>query len=143
MRMASPDDIDLQLLAENVAHMICKVDLDNTLRYVSPSCLHLLGWTPQEMVGLCPGKFFFAEDLPAMDNAVTCGPSASNKDVKATVRMLKKDQSPAWMEMSGHVVRDGGTGEPTEFLMVLRDVNERKFPGGRPSAKVSPFDLQD
>ena len=71
--MPSLDPTDFQFLAENSADMICRVDLNQVLHYVSPSCLHILGWTPEEMVGTGPDAFVPAEDIPRIAEAVARG----------------------------------------------------------------------
>ncbi len=43
-----------------------------------------------------------------------------------TVRGIRKDGSLVWVETSTRVIRDETTGEPREFVIALRDVDERK-----------------
>jgi diguanylate cyclase (GGDEF)-like protein len=45
----------------------------------------------------------------------------------ATVRMLKKDGNVVWMENNVRLIRDELMKEPTEYVLVMRDVGERKL----------------
>jgi diguanylate cyclase (GGDEF)-like protein len=40
--------------------------------------------------------------------------------------MLRKNNSVAWIEMNGSLVRDPATGEPQEYVLIMRDIAERK-----------------
>ncbi len=52
--MANVNQNDFQFLAENSADIISRFGLDRRLHYVSPSSLHILGWTPEEMIAMPP-----------------------------------------------------------------------------------------
>ncbi len=59
--MSSEDEIRFQFLAENSIDVICRAGMDMVLHYVSPSCFHVLGWQPEEMIGRRPDAFVFSE----------------------------------------------------------------------------------
>ena len=59
--MSSEDEIRFQFLAENSIDVICRAGVDMVLHYVSPSCFHVLGWQPEEMIGRRPDAFVFSE----------------------------------------------------------------------------------
>ncbi|MCU1262105.1 MAG: diguanylate cyclase with sensor [Bryobacterales bacterium] len=126
--MSGENEINFQFLAENSADIICRAGLDRMLHYVSPSSLHILGWKPEEMAGRPLDDFILAEDIPVLAAAI-----ASN-DEDTTIRMLKKDGATAWMENHARLVRDSATGEPQEFVVVMRDITKRKLLEERLSA---------
>ena len=125
---SSPDDeAQFRFLAENSVDIICRVGMDLVMTYASPSVFHTLGWTPAEMTGMPPTEYIAAEDLPILHNAVAQGLAESAETGSATVRMRKKDGSVAWMEMNARLIRDTATGEPREFVTVLRNITERRL----------------
>src|ERR1700731_1411148 len=107
--MAGTEELNPQLLAEHSVDMLCRVSLDRTMRYVSPSCQRILGWTPEEMVGVGPDAFVLAEDLPIIEAASRRILSPEVENSHATVRMRRKDGSFVWMEMNARLVRDSET----------------------------------
>jgi diguanylate cyclase (GGDEF)-like protein len=86
------------------------------------------------MIGKVAGDFILAEDLPVLSAAVVRIFSPGVQSETATVRMRKKDGSAVWMEMNARLVRDSSTGEPREFVTVMRDITERKVLEERLSA---------
>jgi diguanylate cyclase (GGDEF)-like protein/PAS domain S-box-containing protein len=116
---------DFQFLAENSADVICRVGLDMRFRYVSPSAFNVLGWKPEEMVGTGPEALVLAEDLPRLAAAAERNLRPGERSLPVTVRLRKRDGSVAWMETAATVVRDPITGEPSETVIVMRDVSER------------------
>jgi diguanylate cyclase (GGDEF)-like protein/PAS domain S-box-containing protein len=125
--MMNPGGTDFQFLAENSADMICRVGLDQVMRYVSPASVSLLGWRPEELVGTGPDALVLAEDLPILGAAAARFHSPGVENSPATVRMRKKDGSIIWMEISARLVREPVTGEPLEVVLVMRDISERKL----------------
>jgi diguanylate cyclase (GGDEF)-like protein/PAS domain S-box-containing protein len=124
--LAHEDPLTFQVLAEHSVDLICRIGLDNTMHYVSPACLRILGWTQEEMTGIGPEAFVLAEDLPAIEAAsqrLRC-PEVENSP--ATVRMRRKDGHLVWMEMNARAIRDPATGEPSEVVVVMRDISEHK-----------------
>jgi diguanylate cyclase (GGDEF)-like protein/PAS domain S-box-containing protein len=117
--MSSEDEVRFQFLAENSIDVICRAGVDMVLRYVSPSCFHVLGWQPEEMIGRRPDAFVFSEGGSE-------SPSPSLDNSPATIRMRKKDGLIAWIEIKHRVVRDSATGDPKETIIVMRDITERK-----------------
>ena len=126
--MPDKDETDFQFLAENSADLICRVGMDDrAIRYVSPSCRRVLGWTPEEMTGKGPEFFFLAEDLPIVDAAFARLLVPGVQTDVATARMRKKDGSIVWMETNARMIRDSTTDEPKECIIVVRDISERKI----------------
>ena len=56
------DQTDFQLLAENSVDIICRAGLDYALKYVSPSCVRILGWSQEEMMRAPPLSLMLPED---------------------------------------------------------------------------------
>jgi diguanylate cyclase (GGDEF)-like protein/PAS domain S-box-containing protein len=118
---------DFHLLAEYSADIICRVRLDMTFLYVSPSSVRVLGWTPEEMVAMAPFGAVHAKDLAMVTAAARRHLAPGVEASLITTRMRKKDASIVWMEISSRVVRNLATGEAKETVMIMRDITARKM----------------
>ncbi len=119
------EEIDFKFLAESSVDVICRMGLDRTIQYISPSCLTGYGWEPAEIVGGTMDRFVVADDMPKIMAAMEGALMPGKKQQTAAVRIHRKDGSIAWVEGNGRVVRDVSTGEVLEFVVVWRDVTER------------------
>jgi diguanylate cyclase (GGDEF)-like protein/PAS domain S-box-containing protein len=124
--LAREDPLTFQLVTEHSFDIICRVGLDNTMHYVSPACLRILGWTQEEMTGVGPGNFVLAEDVRLIEAASRRLLDPEVENSPATVRMRRKDGSLVWMEMNARAIRDPATGEASEVVVVMRDITEYK-----------------
>ncbi len=124
--MSGNHEIDFQFLAENSVDIICRAGFDRKLRYVSPSSFRMLGWKPEELIGKSPDDFVLAEDLHIVESVVAQLLSPETESATGTTRVRKKDGSITWVETNIKLVRDSSTGEPTEYVYVMRDISERK-----------------
>ena len=120
--MSAEDRASFQFLAENSTDVICRAGADAVLHYVSPSCFRVLGWKPEEMTGKRPDDFILSEDASFIPDRLISG----LEDSPLTVRMRKKDETVAWIEVKHRVMCDSATGESRETIIVMRDVTERK-----------------
>jgi diguanylate cyclase (GGDEF)-like protein/PAS domain S-box-containing protein len=120
--MSVEDRASFQFLAENSTDVICRAGADAVLHYVSPSCFRVLGWKPEEMTGKRPDDFILSEDASFIPERLISG----LEDSPLTVRMRKKDETVAWIEVKHHVMCDSATGESRETIIVMRDITERK-----------------
>jgi diguanylate cyclase (GGDEF)-like protein/PAS domain S-box-containing protein len=119
-------ETDFKFLAENSADVICRVSVDLVMEYVSPSSFDVLGWTPEEMIGMRPADLIIPEDLPDAVAAARHNQSPSGKNTVVTARMRKKDGSIVWIEVNPRHMRDDVTGESPTSVIVMRDVSKRK-----------------
>ncbi len=120
--MSAEDNAGFQFLAENSTDVICRAGSDAVLHYVSPSCFRVLGWKPEEMTGKKPEEFILSEDASFIPDRLISGP----EDSPLTVRMRKKDETIAWIEVKHRVMCGSATGESRETIIVMRDITERK-----------------
>ena len=112
-------ETQLRLLAENGTDVI--IQLDETLRrvFVSPTCQAMLGYRPDEMLGLSPNEFAHPEDRHALNERLT-HPTGDGFLVPFTSRVRRKDGSYVWVEAIGRKIAGGGV------VLSLRDVSERR-----------------
>jgi diguanylate cyclase (GGDEF)-like protein/PAS domain S-box-containing protein len=120
--MSAEDRASFQFLAENSTDVICRAGADAVLHYVSPSSFRVLGWKPEEMTGKRPDDFILSEDASFIPDRLISG----LEDSPLAVRMRRKDETVAWIEVRHRVMCDSATGEPRETIIVMRDITERK-----------------
>lgn len=125
--MSGGNEIDFQFLAEYNVDMICMVGLDLIMYYASPSCQHILGWTPEEMCGKGPDAFVLPEDLPLVAAAQELLMRRGVDEKPTVVRMRKKDGFYAWMEINARIMKDKMGGEPGGVVLTMRDITRRKI----------------
>ncbi|UYY57512.1 ATP-binding protein [Sphingomonas sp. S2-65] len=121
-------EAQLAMLAENATDAVLRIDLSGVCTYASPSSEHVLGATPDMLVGLPIGMDADAEhryELVEFHHLLATG--AIERGV-VTYRAQKLDRSgdAVWIEAHSGLVRNPETGEPVEILASLRDVTERK-----------------
>ncbi len=125
--MASEYDTDFERLAEYSADVICRSGVDMKWRYVSPSSLAVLGWTPEEMIRMEAFALVYPEDLPCLMAIATRNFAPGVEPERVAVRMRKKDGNLVWIEFTARLVRDPVTGEAKEAVVTMRDISERKL----------------
>jgi len=118
-------ELRYRLLADHSTDMIIRVDLSDTILYISPSC-RTLGWEPEELVGRKRFEFTHPDDMPRLariraDLVMGIGSTRADREY----RMMAKDGSWVWVEGSPSIVRDENNF-PIEMVSQLRDVTERR-----------------
>jgi diguanylate cyclase (GGDEF)-like protein/PAS domain S-box-containing protein len=126
-KIAEEAAMNFQFLTEHSADIICRAGMDRVIKYISPSCVQLLGWNPEERIGRMIDDLILAEDHPVFAAAYTRLLMPGAQAVSGTARARKKDGTTAWIEANGRLVRDPATGEPQEVVLVMRDITERKM----------------
>ena len=114
---------DLRLLTENATDMIARMTPDGRLTYVSPGCREVVGFEPDEMVGLSTRDLAHVDDLPALEDGlrlVELSPEARC----FTYRARRKRGGWVRLETTARGVRDAG-GTLREIQLATRDVTER------------------
>jgi len=124
--MPGENEIDYKFLAEQSVDVICLSGFDRVVRYISPSCFHLLGYTPEELIGKGPEAYILADDMPLLVPARERILASRTQCDITTLRMKRKDGSIVWVEINVRLVRDAVTNEPSQHVIVMRDVTESK-----------------
>ncbi len=117
---------DFQVLAENSMDLIVRVGPDMRSTYVSPSSLHILGWTPEEMVGKPAEELVLPEDMPLIEASVNHLNSGQAEEETTVVRMRRKDGTLLWMEGNAHVIHSSDPNVDGDMVVIVRDITERK-----------------
>ena len=115
-----------RLLTESASDVITRLDLRLRRTYVSPASLAVLGYEPDEMVGLAPPQTIHPDDAPAMTERFRrLATGAIDRDM-LTNRIRHKAGHYIWVEAKLTLMRDPVTGEPASILCVIRDISDRK-----------------
>lgn len=111
----------LRLLAENSTDMILLVQPGGRRVYASPACRKLLGYEPEEMLGVTTLDAIHPEDQGILEELKSYRVTEATT---FTYRMRRKDGSYVWVESVSRVIA-GNSGEPTQRLVVVRDIDLR------------------
>ncbi|MGQ7247992.1 PAS domain-containing sensor histidine kinase [Halomonas sp. V046] len=113
-----------QWLAESTTDMISRHDQHGNFLYASQAAQELLGYAPQELVGMSAYDQFHPDDLAAL---LTKSPSIYYHEgfYQQTYRFRAKDGHYVWFETTSRTRRCPGSGELIDILCVSRDVSRR------------------
>ena len=121
-----------RLLATYSSDMISRYDAAFNITYISPACLDLTGYHPEELIGRSPTDVVHPEDLTWVEETLNAPLRAGKATARATYRVMRKDGTVVWLESIARRLppldgsQDGeGKGEDTGCIMVTRDVSSR------------------
>ena len=125
-----------RLVAENVADIICVLDLNLRVIYLSPSVTHLLGYSVEEALGQYWDQWIDVALTPECAAMATkafrdmvAGLDRGHEDVfkswTTELEFLRSDGSTVWTESKVTVPRSP-EGQPMAFIGIVRDISERK-----------------
>jgi diguanylate cyclase (GGDEF)-like protein/PAS domain S-box-containing protein len=126
-----------RLLIENTVDLIAILDLDGTIKYVSPSHKRIVGYDEQDMLGKKAFEFVHPEDLPRVVEIFSKGIqqisegvyddfSNSNEDLSNSAEFRFRHKDGYWITLesigSMYPPESGDTG----VIINSRDITERK-----------------
>ncbi len=117
-----------RVLAEATTDVITQLDTSMRRQYVSPACRHLLGFKPEEMLGLRPSSSIHPDDadaVRALAAKVLAGEVEGGR-VVTTYRTSHKLGHWVWVEAGINLISDPSTGAPVSLICSLRDVTVRQ-----------------
>lgn len=125
-----------RLVAENVADIICVLDLNLRVIYLSPSVTHLLGYSVEEALGQYWDQWIDVALTPEcaamatrafrdMVASLDRGHEDVFKSWTTELEFLRSDGSTLWTESKVTVPRSP-EGRPMAFIGIVRDISERK-----------------
>jgi PAS domain S-box-containing protein len=114
-----------KLVADNMADVVTRLDLDGASDFISPAIHSLIGYHPQEMTGRPAQAFVYPEDVPLV--LPTLGVLAAGRDeVTLQHRAQHRDGHPVWVETRFRLVRDADR-RAREIVAVIRDISDRRI----------------
>ena len=136
-RIIQKNERHLRLITDNISDIIWTMDFNLQFTYLSPSILHITGFTPEQVMkmpltSLLPPdtntmlKQMLDEELNAERSKEARGETIDqNKTVTFELQIMRKTGEYFWVENRISFNRDEN-GEPFEILGVTRDISERK-----------------
>lgn len=114
-----------RLMAENMSDLVCLHRVDGSYLYVSPSVEWLLGYTPEDLIGLQPCNLVHPDDLSQCQmhlQAITTAPSPAREPM--VHRMRHRQGHYIWLETFTRPIVDA-TGAVVQIQTASRDVTDQ------------------
>jgi two-component system sensor kinase FixL len=113
-----------RLLADHSTDLISRHGRDGKWLYLSPAARTILGYPPEELVGLDPFEFIHSDDrgrcIHTFETLVATGRSEPE-----AYRLRRADGAIIWLESHGNAVIDRQTGQVIEVVVTSRNITER------------------
>lgn len=118
----------LQIIINHIQDILIESELNGIFTYVSPQVYDILGYKPEEVIGLNGFKFIHPEDLPKLTSKFT-SLIKSGGPLQVEYRALHKDGHYVYLSAKGTIVKQNGK---IKLIAVLRDIttereNEQKY----------------
>lgn len=112
-----------RLITENMSDLVCLHAVDGQYRYVSPSCQHLLGFQPQELIGTSPYSLFHPDDRQRVRQE-SHQPTLEGNRTLVNYRIRNRSGQYLWFESITKPICDA-TGNVVSLLTTSRDVSDK------------------
>jgi two-component system cell cycle sensor histidine kinase/response regulator CckA len=112
-----------RVVTEASRDLITEVDTEGRLVYASPTCMDVLGYEPEEVVGTTPFVLLHPEDIDRAVTTYLAGVESESPQTTSPYRVRHRDGSWRWLEGVGFPYRTS-EGE-LHFVTVNRDITER------------------
>ncbi len=112
----------LQVIINHIQDIIIESELNGIFTYVSPQAYDILGYKPEEVIGLNGFKFIHPEDLPKLTSKFT-NLIKSGGPVQVEYRALHKDGHYVYLSAKGTIVKQNGN---IKLIAVLRDITRER-----------------
>ena len=115
-----------RLLADNGTDMVFQLDRDLVRRYVSPACRELLGYEPEELIGIKPASMAHPEDSARLTLVFETLMSGRADRQSIINRIRHRNGNWIWVEAQFRTLKHPETGAITGIIGALRDISLRK-----------------
>jgi PAS domain S-box-containing protein len=113
-----------RLLAEHSTDIVSRHGPDMATSFVSPACRTVLGYEPDEFMGMSALDYIHPADIPRVVNEqATLRPG--HETYQVTFRARHRAGHYLWLECHGRGVIDPKTGDLREIINHARDITER------------------
>ena len=123
--LLSDSEARYRLLADNAIDLITCIDLDFRRTYASPASKAVLGYAPEEMLGVTPSSVLHPDDAATTNELLQRLAAGELEGGTLTNRISHKDGHYVWVEANVSLLR-GTSGEPLSIMCVMRDITVRK-----------------
>lgn len=114
-----------RLLTEHASDLVRVHTVDRRMIYVSPSSERLLGFTPDEMLGLSRKALFHDDDLDRLADRFAKAVATGQGGEPVVHRIRTKSGELRWFETSLQPVVSASTGTVSRMHSTSRDITER------------------
>jgi len=125
-RRVQESEARYRLLAENGTDMVFELDLGLVRRYVSPACREILGYEPDELLGVTPKDQIHPEDEERVARTFQGLLNGSSSQDSIVNRIRHRDGRWVWVEATLRTLRSATSGLPSGIIGSLRDISARK-----------------
>jgi PAS domain S-box-containing protein len=115
-----------RMLAEQSSDFIARHRMDGVLTYASSRCRPLLGYAPEEMVGMSYFELLDPADVRSVRETIRAVADAGAGIATVCCRVRRIDGGYVWLESRLSVLHDPLTQAPSEVLIASRDISEPK-----------------
>lgn len=112
-----------EILADNISDIIGRSDMAGQYQYVSPGCQRVLGYTPDEMMGITRQSLLHPDSLPLAGAALARLMADPLGQEVLEVRLRHKDGHWLWAQSIARLVYEDGV--PVGVIDVTRDITQR------------------
>jgi PAS domain S-box-containing protein len=109
-----------RLLAENITDVIAHSNLNGELIYLSPSAKAVLGYEPQELLGVTINALIDPADRPGIDAALGRMHAMPGRSETVSTRVRRKDGQWIWLQSNARMLWEGGA--PVGVIHAVRDI---------------------
>jgi len=114
-----------RLLAENSSDLITQQNTRHEFVYISPSCMRILGYMPEEMLGKTDLDFVHPDDKPQIDGDRKKLEPESETTSLHVGRFRHKAGHYVWLEWNAQKLYSEDSHEFIGFVAAIRDVTAR------------------
>jgi diguanylate cyclase (GGDEF)-like protein/PAS domain S-box-containing protein len=119
-------EADFRLLAEQSSDMVMRVGFDEAIRYVSPSCARIVGWTDEQLTGKPALAGINAADLPRVRQTIEALKRGECDEARMLYRTRHRTRGEIWLETAMHATRRADSGAVDGVVAISRDMTEHK-----------------
>ena len=119
-------EADFRLLAEESSDMVMRIGFDGRIRYVSPSCIRILGWSAEQLGGTPALAGVNAEDLPHVEQTVEALRQGEVEETRLVYRTRHRQGGEIWLETALRATHDPETAKVNGVVAISRDMTEHK-----------------
>lgn len=121
---------NFRVLAEGSSDMVTRIGLDERVQYASPSSVRIVGWRPDQLVGMSALAGVNPEDLPRVEKLVATLKRGETEEARITYRARHREKSEIWVESTLRITRKAN-GEIDGIVAISRDMTQQKHMEGR------------
>ncbi|MCP4546467.1 MAG: PAS domain S-box protein [bacterium] len=114
----------LSLLMSNMSDMVSRHLPDSTITYVSPSCVELTGYRPEELLGTPGVDYVYPDHVSEVQSTIAEATARHDQTCIVQHIFIRKDGTQNWVESVGRLLY-GPDGTLEEIHCSVRDISDR------------------